>query len=173
MRDPLEASPSPGSRRDLPLRFRRMRGEDLGRVMEIENAAFAHPWSADLLRRELSHDWSTVLLATERRAGGGEGGEAILGFVIYWLVHDEIHVLNVAVAPEERRRGIGRALLEEAEARGRQAGAAISTLEVRRSNLAALELYRSLGYRPVGVRPNYYVDEGEDAIVMVLDLRVV
>ncbi len=151
--------------------FRRMRLDDLDRVMEIEKDGFAHPWSADLLRREMVHDWSTVLVATDVRRGlGAAPREVVVGFVVYWLVHDEVHVLNIATATEERRRGIGRALMEEAAARGRKAGAVLATLEVRRSNAPAIALYRELGYRQVGVRPNYYADEGEDAIVMVLDL---
>jgi len=154
-----------------PFGFRRMRLEDLDRVMEIEKDGFTHPWSADLIRREMVHDWSTLLVATRTRVGpGGLPGEVLAGFIVYWLVHDELHVLNIAVAVEERRRGVARALMEEAAARGRRAGAVLATLEVRRSNVGALALYRSLGYRQVGVRPNYYVDEGEDAIVMVLDL---
>jgi [ribosomal protein S18]-alanine N-acetyltransferase len=157
---------------EAPFRYRRMRHDDLPRVMEIERAAFAHPWSDDLLARELSHDWSTVLLATEAHPGpGGVEAEAILGFVIFWLVHDELHVLNVAVAPEARRRGVARALMREAEERASERGARIATLEVRRSNAAAIELYRSMGYREVGVRPNYYAEEEEDAIVMEREIR--
>jgi ribosomal-protein-alanine N-acetyltransferase len=145
--------------------------DDLDRVMAIEKDGFAHPWSADLIRREMIHDWSTILLATEARRGpGGIPDEAILGFVVYWLVHDELHVLNIATAVEERRRGVGRALMDEAGARARKAGAVLATLEVRRSNTPAIAMYRALGYRQVGIRPNYYVDEGEDAIVMVKDL---
>jgi ribosomal-protein-alanine N-acetyltransferase len=156
---------------EATFRYRRMRQADLPRVMEIERAAFAHPWSDDLLRRELAHDWSTVLLATEARSRpGGSDSEAILGFVIFWLVHDELHVLNVAVAPEERRRGVARALMCQAEERALEHGARIATLEVRRSNASAIALYRSMGYREVGVRPGYYADEGEDAIVMERDL---
>jgi ribosomal-protein-alanine N-acetyltransferase len=154
-----------------PFGFRRMVLDDLDRVMEIEKDGFSHPWSADLLRREMVHDWSTILLATEARRGpGGLMTEVTLGFVVYWLVHDELHVLNIATAVEERRRGVGRALMDEAARRARKAGAVLATLEVRRSNGSAIALYRQLGYRQVGVRPNYYVDEGEDAIVMVLDL---
>jgi ribosomal-protein-alanine N-acetyltransferase len=145
--------------------------DDLDRVMEIEKDGFAHPWSADLIRREMRHDWSTILLATEvRRGPGALLMEHCLGFVVYWIVHDELHVLNIATAVEERRRGVGRALMVEAARRAREAGAVLSTLEVRRSNVAAIALYRELGYRQVGIRPNYYVDEGEDAIVMVIDL---
>lgn len=170
MRRPVETPPGPAE-----LRFRRMGQEDLPRVVEIEKGGFRHPWSRDLLERELSHAWSTVLLAVEDRPaspgeGRGEPVEVVVGFIVYWLVHDEVHVLNIATAREERRRGIGRALMEEAADAGRGRGATLVTLEVRRSNLAALALYRALGYRQVGVRPNYYAEEGEDAIVMVLDL---
>lgn len=170
MRQPEE--PTPPCRPPAPrFSFRRMAPDDLDRVIEIENDGFDHPWSADLLRREMVHDWSTILLATEPRPGpGGASREAIVGFVVYWVVHDELHVLNLATAVEDRRRGVALALMEEATARARRAGAALATLEVRRSNEPAQALYRKLGYRQVGVRPNYYVDEGEDAIVMVKDL---
>ena len=97
--------------------------------------------------------------------------ERIVAFLIYWLVHDEVHILNVAVAPDQRRKGIARMLMAETERRAHQAGAALMTLEVRRSNQSALDLYREFDYRAVGVRPNYYVDEGEDAIVMVKELK--
>src|SRR5471032_249819 len=97
--------------------------------------------------------------------------ERVLGFIIFWLVHDEVHILNVAVTPEARRRGIARTLMAEAEKRAHAANAALMTLEVRRSNQCALDLYREFDYRAVGVRPNYYVDEGEDAIVMVKELK--
>ena len=142
--------------------FRPMRPADLERVLEIQRSAFAHPWSRELMAREMAHEWSSVLLAVEPAAGG----EAVTGVVVFWLVHDELHVLNVAVAPEARRRGVARALMREAERRGAERGARLATLEVRRSNQAALELYRSLGYRRVGLRPRYYAEEGEAAIVM-------
>jgi ribosomal-protein-alanine N-acetyltransferase len=146
------------------LAFRRMRAADLPRVMEIERAAFTHPWSEELVRRELEHEFSTVLLATP-----GDGGGAV-GFAITWLVHDELHVLNVAVAPEARRRGVAQALLDEAEGRARAMGARVAMLEVRRSNAPAIALYRSRGYRDVAVRPRYYAEDGEDALVMDKDL---
>jgi ribosomal-protein-alanine N-acetyltransferase len=139
--------------------------EDLDEVMRLENEAFSHPWSVELFRRELTHDWSTVLLAEDP-----DDGNRLLGFVIFWIVHDEIHILNVATAPAQRRRGVARALLAETLRRGEPAKCRLATLEVRRSNAAALGLYEGLGFRRVGVRPNYYVDEREDAIVMTLDL---
>ena len=153
------------------LEIRRMRPDDLDAVMEIERAAFRHPWSAELFRRELEHDWSTILVAAEPLTSAPHGSELIVAFLIFWLVHDEVHILNVAVEPAHRRKGVARALMTEAERRANQAGAALLTLEVRRSNQAALDLYRDFNYRAVGVRPNYYVDEGEDAIVMVKELK--
>jgi ribosomal-protein-alanine N-acetyltransferase len=143
-----------------------MRPADLDRVMVINSESFEHPWSADLMRRELFHEWSTILLAVEQ----GPDSEGVLGFIVFWVVHDEVHVLNVAVAAEHRRRGVARALMGEAALRGRARGARLVTLEVRRSNGPALALYRALGYREVAVRPRYYAEEGEDAIVMELAL---
>ena len=140
---------------------------DLDEVMRVENLAFRHPWSTELFRRELDHDWSTVLLAEEPGPGGSP---ALLGFVIFWLVHDEIHILNVATDPTQRRRGVAKALLQETLARGQSRGAVLATLEVRKTNAAALALYLGLGFRQVGLRPNYYADEGEDAVVMIRDL---
>ncbi len=150
-----------------------MRPDDLEEVMVIERAAFKHPWSTELFRRELEHDWSTILVAIEplTSAAQGKDSERIVAFLIYWLVHDEVHILNVAVAMDHRRKGIARMLMAETERRADLANASLMTLEVRRSNLGALELYREFDYRAVGVRPNYYIDEGEDAIVMVKELR--
>ncbi len=161
MRRPVDAEPGPA------LAFRRALPEDVPRVMEIERDGFRHPWSRELIERELGHAWSQVLLACEPAPGGGE---RVVGYVVFWLVHDEVHVLNVATAVEARRRGVGRALMAAAEGAGRARGARLSTLEVRRSNDPALALYRAIGYRQVGVRPNYYAEENEDAIVMVKTL---
>jgi ribosomal-protein-alanine N-acetyltransferase len=137
------------------LEIRRMTASDLDEVMVIERAAFRHPWSPELFRRELEHDWSTILVALQPlTSASGKGTERIVGFLIYWLVHDEVHIL-----------------MGETEKRAHQASAALMTLEVRRSNQAALDLYREFDYRAVGVRPNYYVDEGEDAIVMIKELK--
>ena len=101
----------------------------------------------------------------------GRGSERITGFLIFWLVHDEVHILNVAIDPAYRRQGLARLLMQEAEKRAVQHGATLITLEVRRSNAGALELYRQFDFRAVGIRVNYYVDEGEDAIVMVKEMK--
>lgn len=144
-----------------PFSIRAMDPVDLDRVMELQRRAFSHPWSTEMVRKELTQDWSTVLLA--------EAGGELLGIAIFWLVHDELHLLNIATDPAHRQRGVGRALLEAALARGRAHRCRIATLEVRRSNEPALALYRNHGFRPVGLRPNYYTDDREDAVVMILD----
>lgn len=147
------------------LRLRRMLAVDLDAVMVLNRAAFDHPWSQHLIERELGHDWSTILLAEDP---GDEDG--LLGFLVFWTVHDEIHILNVATAPRCRRQGVAEALLVESLRRGREGQATLATLEVRRSNLPAIGLYRKLGFDVAGVRPHYYADEDEDALVMNLKL---
>jgi ribosomal-protein-alanine N-acetyltransferase len=143
-----------------------MTAADLDRVVELEAQAFSNPWSRAMLKSELDHAWSTVLLAEVP----GPGGPAVSGFAIFWVVADELQILNVAVDRVARRRGLGRTLLDAALARAREQGCRIAHLEVRRSNEAARALYEAFGFRPVGVRPAYYQDDREDAVVMVLDL---
>jgi ribosomal-protein-alanine N-acetyltransferase len=142
-----------------------MAHEDLPAVMEIERVAFSNPWSTEMVKKELTQDWSTVLLAEEP-----DGGTFRLrGFSIFWLVQDEQHVLNVATDPTWRRRGVGNAVMLATLEIGRAHRCRISTLEVRRGNVPAIEMYKKLGFRPVGMRPNYYADDREDAVVMVFD----
>lgn len=153
-----------------PIRFRPAREADLPRLLEVERAAHVHPWSEEQLRRELTHAYSTVLCA-EPGTGSGEGSSArVAGFVVYWIIHDELHVLDVVTAPESRRSGVGRALMLEALGDGGQRGATRALLEVRRSNAPAIALYRSLGFLHDTVRRGYYQD-GEDAVLMSLSLR--
>jgi ribosomal-protein-alanine N-acetyltransferase len=87
-----------------------------------------------------------------------------------WLVADELHILNVATDPTYRRRGIGQALVERAIAFARERRVRLVLLEVRRSNLPAIRLYRSFGFCVLGIRRGYYGDNGEDAIEMGLVL---
>ncbi len=91
--------------------------------------------------------------------------DALLGYLCRWIVADEMQVLNVAVAPAARRRGIGAALVAEARREARARGCASLTLEVRRGNVAARGLYRSQGFAEVGVRPGYYARD-EDALIL-------
>ncbi len=149
-----------------PWRIRRMTIDDLPGVMEIEKVAFSNPWTQEMVKKELTQDWSTVLVVEEPVGGVW----TVLGFSIFWLVADEIHVLNVATAVKQRRRGIGRAVMEATLAYGRTHRCRIASLEVRRGNEAAIGMYKVLGFKAVGMRPNYYTDDREDAVVMVTDL---
>ena len=134
---------------------------DLDRVMELQRRAFTHPWTTEMVKKELTQEWSTVLLAEENGK--------LLGISIFWLVHDELHLLNIATDPDHRQQGVARALLEATLAGGRAHKCRIATLEVRRGNGPALALYKNHGFRPVGLRPNYYTDDREDAVVMIKD----
>ncbi len=97
-------------------------------------------------------------------------GAPLVGFLISWHVADELHVLNIATVPAMRRRGIARALMEASLGYSSEAKIRIVLLEVRRSNRAAIKLYRGLAFTALGVRTGYYADNGEDAIEMILAL---
>ena len=90
----------------------------------------------------------------------------VVGYVGMWVILDEGHITNLAVDPAYRRKGIGRALLEHLITEGKKRGVRFLTLEVRSSNLVAQQLYRKLGFYEAGVRPGYYQDNQEDAIIM-------
>ena len=112
------------------------------------------------LREELVRPWSRL------RAARDDGG-TLLGYLLFWHVVDELHLLNMAVAIAARRRGIGRALLNDLVGYARQQAAVRILLEVRSSNVAAIALYESQGFARFNVREGYYAD-GEDAIEMSL-----
>ncbi len=154
---------SPKSRR---LEIVPMRPADLDEVLEIERLSHRSPWSRQVFIEELSRDWAHLVVLKERRPSG----LTAVAFCNFWLVRDEVHVLNVATHPDERRHGHASRMLEWVlEFAGRH-GCHYLTLEVRRGNQGAIKLYRRFGFRPVGIRPNYYVEDGEDAIVMLLEL---
>jgi ribosomal-protein-alanine N-acetyltransferase len=134
-----------------------MREEDLDDVLEIERQSFAEPWSAGLFRHELRLPFSRCVVA--RREG------AIVGYVCWWLVGDEVHLLNLAVRPDHRRAGVGRTLLGVVLDAARQAGARLITLEVHHDNDAAQALYAAHGFIQTGLRRNYYAP-GKHAVIM-------
>jgi ribosomal-protein-alanine N-acetyltransferase len=139
-----------------------MRLADLDQVMEIERLCFPNPWSRQVFIEELEREWAHLEVVRE--------GPRVFAFANYWLVRDEVHILNVAVDPTARRRGHAARLLAHIIVSSRRRACRFVTLEVRKSNRGALKLYRSFGFRAVGIRRNYYVEDGEDAIVMLLDL---
>jgi ribosomal-protein-alanine N-acetyltransferase len=145
--------------------FADMRPQDLRQVLEIERGSFDNPWSSALFLQELRIPFSRIVVV--RPAAGPE--EPIVGYLCRWFVADEIHILNIAVHPRYRRRGIGAMLLREALREGRQGRADAVTLEVRRSNESARRLYEAFRFEEVGVRRNYY-GRGEDALIMRIAL---
>lgn len=140
-----------------------MVAEDLPEIVAIERASFANPWSGPLFLQELTVRFSRILLACD-----GDG--RVAGYVCRWIVADEVHVLNVAVDPRIRGRGLGAALLREVIAEARDCSADAVTLEVRRSNDVARRLYERFGFEHVGKRADYY-GRGEDALILRLPLR--
>jgi [ribosomal protein S18]-alanine N-acetyltransferase len=129
---------------------------DLPQVISIERRAFPTPWSLAMFVLELSKPSGVCLAAIEDRR--------IVGYLICSRYADVWHLMNIAVDPPARRRGIATALLEEMIAR---AGAEASyTLEVRPSNSSAIALYERFGFRSAGTRRRYYQDTGEDAVIM-------
>ncbi len=143
------------------LRMREATADDLDAVERIERHSFGAPWPRSAFVQELRTPFATLVVA--EREDGGE----IVGFVDYWVVEDELHLLSIAVDPGERRRGLGRALLRLAEEDGVERGAVLAVLEVRVGNAAARALYQRAGYAQVGVRKRYYSDSGEDALVLL------
>ncbi len=144
------------------LRFRPMISSDLDEIMAIENASFTYPWSSRFFLQELKVPCARSLVALLE-------GKPV-GYIIYCLLPGEVDIHNLAVMPVHRRQGVGRALLRAVIEEGKQRGSDRVRLEVRKSNEAAQRLYYSLGFKPAGVRKGYYSDDGEDAVIMVLDL---
>ncbi len=136
---------------------------DLPQVMAIERRSFPTPWSLAMFVLELSKPSGVCLAAVDRNAGGRRDG-AIAGYLICSRYDRVWHLMNIAVDPAARRRGIATQLLREMLER---AGSdAPYTLEVRTSNAPAITLYEGFGFRPAGTRPRYYADTGEDALIM-------
>lgn len=135
---------------------------DLDAVHAIERSSFSVPWPDDAYRNELL----TNRLASYVVA---RAGDAIVGFGGLWVMVDEAHITTFAVDPRWRRRGVGEWMLLGLLDRAAERHAREATLEVRLSNMPARRLYEKYGFRPVGIRPRYYSDNGEDALIMTTD----
>ena len=144
----------------LSLRFRRASPGDLEDILEIERASFPAPWTATGLAPELEDDGRRLPLVA---LSDGD----LVAFALIWIVADELHLVNFAVSPLRRREGIGQALLDEVLARARDRRTKIVTLEVRDGNEAARRLYRASGFVEIALRPDYYPDTREDAVIML------
>ena len=142
--------------------IRRMTLADVDGVHAIEEATFPRPWTREDFVKEMTQNACARYLVAE------QAGE-IVGFAGAWIVLDEAHVTNIAVAADCRRQGVGRAVTQALVQYAANLGVQYMTLEVRRSNEAAQQLYKQLGFVSVGVRKRYYADNGEDAYLMVLE----
>ncbi len=138
---------------------RRLAYGDLPAVIAIERRSFPTPWSLAMFVLELSKPSGICLAAT--------AGDELVGYLVCSRYDQVWHLMNVAVAPERRRAGIATELIARLVEEG--GGTLPFTLEVRVSNRAAIAMYERLGFRSAGVRPRYYQDNGEDALIMWLD----
>jgi ribosomal-protein-alanine N-acetyltransferase len=138
--------------------IRRLAYSDLPAVISIERRSFPTPWSLAMFVLELSKPSGICLAATE--------DDELLGYLVCSRYDQVWHLMNVAVAPEQRRRGVARRLISKLVEEG--GGKLPFTLEVRVSNHPAIAMYERLGFRSAGVRPRYYQDNGEDALIMWL-----
>ena len=149
-----------GESSDRKIKIRKARLADLDAIFSIVSSAFAYPWSREMIADELrGKPWSKTLLATR--------GKDKVGFAIYWIVADEMHLLNFAVHPSWRRQGIGQMLMNNLINLMHEQNLCCILLEVRRSNDLAQSLYRNLGFEQIAVRQGYYSNK-EDGLVMCL-----
>lgn len=140
-----------------------MTAADLDEVLGIEEASFTNPWTRPMFEQELRNEGLSHLYVLRTEDG------RIAAFCMDWVVADELHINNLAVRPECRGQGVGRALLESVFVRAAALGARRATLEVRRSNGAALKLYERLGFSVAAIRKDYYDHPVEDALILWRD----
>jgi len=142
--------------------FRPMLLADIEKVHELENEVFVSPWSRHSFEVEVQLPFSHSYILKD--------GGHLVAYIVAWLVEDELHVTNVAVAPGYRRKGIASWLLKYVIDLAVKSGCKQVNLEVRKSNEEAIRLYQRFGFDVVGVRKNYYAAECEDALIMNLKL---
>ena len=147
--------------------------ESLSEILAVEEACFSAPWTRKMLEGELSgNPFAHFLVARPRRVEEASK-QAILGYLCYWIVFEEVRLMNLAVIESMRHRGIARSLVSTALRTGVSQSAHRAVLEVRASNRAAQALYQGFGFSQTAVRPKYYTNPVEDAVLMELDPIVV
>lgn len=135
----------------------KMSREHLSEVASIEEMSFSLPWSLESFELMLTEQASALVALEDGR---------VLGYVGMMCVLDEGQIINVAVHPDARRRGVGRRLMEAAQTYAKERGIVFLSLEVRESNIAARSLYSSLGWEEQGIRKGFYSHPVENACVM-------
>ncbi len=152
---------------DLHVVLRAMTEADLARVVAMEAASHGTPWPESSFREELNAGPRSRAVVAEEEA---DGGRRLMGHMVFWLYDDTCELMNVTVAPEARRRGLGRRLMEHLLGEARLAGCAQVFLDVRVGNAPARALYAEVGFLEVGRRRGYYSSPDEDAVLMSLSL---
>ena len=147
------------ARPPLRLRIEPMHLEDVAAVHRIESASFPTPWPDYAFRQEIQTNRLAHYLVVR-------AGDETIGYAGMWLMVDEAHITTFAVLPEWRRQGVGARLMVAVMQLAVALNARLVTLEVRLSNHPARALYSRFGFRPVGIRPRYYSDNNEDALIM-------
>ena len=141
----------------------------LSEILKIEEACFSAPWTRKMLEAELSGNPFAHFLVARHEGKTEISAEAIVGYLCYWIVFEEVRLMNLAVIESMRHKGIARALVMQALEVGLAQAAMRAVLELRASNHAAHALYQGLGFRDVTTRPTYYTNPIEDALLMELD----
>lgn len=143
--------------------YRAMTRDDIPAIMAIEHEAFTSPWTAEAFNNELTNNMFARYMIVEYE-------DQIIGYGGMWIIMDEAHVTNIALRADYRGYGLGNLLMEELKRTAVFFGAAKMTLEVRVTNELAQNLYRKHGFEPSGIRPRYYADNNEDALIMWAEL---
>jgi len=144
--------------------FRPMLAEDLDQIVEIEKASMPSPWAKELFEEELKRKAAHYFV--------GEKDGQVVSYMGYWEAPEEAHIINLAVAPAFRQKGIGFEMMEYCLRFAYNKGARLATLEVRESNTAAQKLYEKMQFRVVAIRKQYYSDNLENAVVMIRELEL-
>lgn len=148
----------------MTLTLRRMIEADLAVVQQIDRSSFSLPWPERAFHFELNSNPASRCWVAE------EDGQ-VTAMLVIWMIVDEAHIATLATHADHRRKGIGRKLLVKALEKAAQEGAQRAFLEVRAGNEAAQAMYRELGFVEDGRRKRYYRDNGEDAILMSINLN--
>jgi [ribosomal protein S18]-alanine N-acetyltransferase len=138
---------------------------DLDAILEIDRVSIPSPWTRAMYEEERRFPDRSCLAVWRRRDG------AVVGYISFWVVADEVQINNVAVRPDARAQGVGGRLVGFAMRHGASRGAVRAFLDVRSANQAARRLYERLGFQQVAVRRGYYGDPPDDALILARDLR--
>jgi [ribosomal protein S18]-alanine N-acetyltransferase len=150
----------------LPLFLDAATEGDIPALLALERRSFTHPWTEGNFREVVTDPSRTTALVLREARGPAAGEPALVAYCVGQSVADEVHILDLVVAEDRRRRGLGRWLLGYVLDRAARRGADRAFLEVRRSNEAAIALYRSVGFTVRAERRDYYREPGEDALVL-------